>query len=74
MKLALVFDRLRCQGFQEILVVTVFIETRHPVTASLDDVPGNARDNQAGAARYVERLRSMGSANILHGVPACTSR
>jgi len=50
MKAALVFCCLFCEGFQEILVVTVFIETGRPVVASLDDMLGYARDNQAGAA------------------------
>jgi hypothetical protein len=74
MKAALVFDCLFCQGFQEILVVTVFIETGRPVVASLDDVPGYARDNQAGTARHVENLQSMNTANIMHGGPACICR
>ena len=29
-KVALVFDCLFCEGFQEVLIVTVFIETGHP--------------------------------------------
>ena len=38
-KAALVLGGLICEGFQEVLIVTVFIETGHPVVASLDDVP-----------------------------------
>jgi hypothetical protein len=73
-KAALAFGGLFCEDFQEILVVTVFMETGHPVVASLNDVPGYAWDNQAGAARHFESLRSMDTANIMQGCPACISR
>jgi len=73
-KAALVFCGLFCEDLQEILVVTDFIETGHPAVASLDDVPGYARDNQAGAAWHIENLWSMDTANIMQGCPACISR
>jgi hypothetical protein len=54
------------QGYQEILVVTAFIEAGRTVFASLNDVPGNVRDNKANAARHAENLRAVDRANILH--------
>jgi hypothetical protein len=67
MKAALVPGRLFRQGFQEILVITVFIETGRAVVASLFDVPGYVRGNQASAVRHAENLRVVDTANILHG-------
>jgi hypothetical protein len=49
-KAALVFGGLFCEYFQEIPVVTVFMETGCPVVASLDDVPG-----YAGSTRRARR-------------------
>jgi hypothetical protein len=73
-KAALVSGGLFCEGFQEIPVVTVFMETGYPVVTSLDDVPGYAREREAGAAWHDEVLRSMDTANSLPGCPACISR